>query len=301
MKTIIITGANSGIGYECAMQMAKLAPKEVIIIACRNITAGNLAAEKIREATGHINLKCMELNLASLQSIRDFEIAFAKTNHKEISALINNAGSQNIGETAYTKDGFEITFGTNHLGGFYLTKLLTPYLVSGASVTFTASDTHDPLTKTGIEPPVYTSGHELAFPQKTTEKATTIGQRRYSTSKLCNVMTTYLYHGKLAPHGIRVNAFDPGMVPGTGLAKNYPAILRFVWNNIMPILTHFKKNTNTAVLSGSRLANLAYSKKYADLNGIYFSDGEVTRSSADSYNEKFQKDLWNSSIEMIGG
>jgi NAD(P)-dependent dehydrogenase (short-subunit alcohol dehydrogenase family) len=300
MKSIIITGANSGIGYECALQLARLAPQEYIILACRNIKAGSLAAEQIKKETGHANLSCMELDLASLQSIRNFKTAFSKTRHNEISALINNAGLQNIGETSYTKDGFEITFGTNHLGGFYLTQLLSPYMASGASVTFTASDTHDPLTKTGIEPPVYTSGRELAFPEKTTEKTTTIGQRRYSTSKLCNVMTAYLYHQKLAPLGIRVNAFDPGMVPGTGLAKNYPAILRFVWNNIMPVLTHFKKNTNTAVLSGSRLADLAYSKKYADLNGIYFSDGKVTKSSTDSYNEKFQEDLWNSSLELIG-
>jgi NAD(P)-dependent dehydrogenase (short-subunit alcohol dehydrogenase family) len=300
MKSIIITGANSGIGYECALQLARLAPKEYIILACRNIKAGSLAAEQIKKETGHTNLSCMELDLASLQSIRNFKTAFSKTRHNEISALINNAGLQNIGETSYTKDGFEITFGTNHLGGFYLTQLLSPYMASGASVTFTASDTHDPLTKTGIEPPVYTSGRELAFPEKTTEKTTTIGQRRYSTSKLCNVMTAYLYHQKLAPLGIRVNAFDPGMVPGTGLAKNYPAILRFVWNNIMPVLTHFKKNTNTAVLSGSRLADLAYSKKYADLNGIYFSDAKVTKSSTDSYNEKFQEDLWNSSLELIG-
>ena len=69
----------------------------------------------------------------------------------------------------------------------------------------------------------------------------------------------------------------------------------------MPVLTYFKKNTNTAVLSGSRLANLAYSKKYADLNGIYFSDGEVTKSSVDSYNKKFQTELWNSSIELLHG
>lgn len=299
MKSIIITGANSGIGYESAMQMAKLAPNELIIIACRNITAGNLAAEKIRKVTGHLNLVCMELDLASLQSIRNFEAAFSKSEHNQLSTLINNAGSQHIGETAYTKDGFEITFGTNHLGGFYLTQLLSPYMTPGASITFTASDTHDPLTKTGIEPPVYTGGRELAFPAKTTEKATTVGQRRYSTSKLCNVMTAYLFHDQLAAKGIRVNAFDPGMVPGTGLAKNYPAVLRFVWNNIMPVLTKFKKNTNTAVLSGTRLANLAYSKEFSHLNGIYFSDGRVTKSSADSYNQNYQKELWDSSIELL--
>ena len=300
MKSIIITGANSGIGYECAIQMAKLAPKEHIIIACRNITAGNAAAENIKNETGHPNVVCMELDLVSLQSIKNFEAAFSKTEHTEIVALINNAGVQNIGDTAYTKDGFEITFGTNHIGGFYLTHLLTPYMKSGASVTFTASDTHDPLTKTGIEPPVYTSARELAFPAKTAEKATTVGQRRYSTSKLCNVMTAYLFNERLKPLGIRVNAFDPGMVPGTGLAKNYPAVLRFIWNNIMPILTHFKKNTNTAVLSGSRLANLAYAKQFLDLNGIYFSEGKVTKSSVDSYNLEYQKDLWESSLELTG-
>lgn len=299
MKSIIITGANSGIGYECAMQMAKLAREERIIIACRNSTAGNAAAEKIRNETGHPNLVCMELDLASLQSIRNFEAAFSKSGHKEIAALINNAGLQNIGETAYTKEGFEITFGTNHLGGFYLTQLLSPYMNSGASVTFTASDTHDPLTKTGIEPPVYTSGRELAFPKKTTEKPQTVGQKRYSTSKLCNVMTAYLFYEKLNPLGIRVNAFDPGMVPGTGLAKNYPAALRFIWNNIMPILTYFKKNTNTAALSGSRLANLAYAEEFLGLNGVYFSEGKVTKSSIDSYNKTFQKELWDSSLELI--
>jgi NAD(P)-dependent dehydrogenase (short-subunit alcohol dehydrogenase family) len=298
MKSIIITGANSGIGFECAMQMAKLAPNDQIILACRNVQAGNEAVQKIKQKTNHKNLTCLPLNLASLQSIRDFKTAFLKLPSPAIIALVNNAGLQNISKTAYTKDGFEITFGTNHLGGFYLTLLLLPFIEKNGSITFTASDTHDPATKTGIEPPVFTTGNELAFTKETSEKEKIVGQRRYSTSKLCNVLTTYILHERLADKNIRVNAFDPGLTPGTGLAKSYPAPLRFVWNNIMPMMSYFRKNTNSPVTSGSRLANLAFSNELRQLNGIYYSDGKVTKSSTDSYNKAYQAELWKSSIEL---
>ena len=298
-KSIIITGANSGIGLECAIQMAKIAPEEQIILACRNTQKGNDAIEIIKQKTHHQHLICLPLDLASMQSIRDFRSAISKLPNPVITALVNNGGIQNIGKTAYTKDGFEITFGTNQLGGFYLTLLLLPYIEKNGSITFTASDTHDPATKTGIEPPVYTSGKELAFPKETTEKASIVGQRRYSTSKLCNVMTAYILHEKLAGKNIRVNAFDPGMVPGTGLAQTYPPVLKFIWNNIMPILTFFKHNTNSAKTSGKRLTNLAYALDLQHLNGIYYSDGRVRKSSADSYNKNYQFDLWKFGIKLM--
>lgn len=298
MKSIIITGANSGIGFECAMQMAKLAPNDQIILACRNVEAGKEAVQKIKQKAKHKNLICLPLNLASLQSVREFKTSFLKLPGPSITALVNNAGLQNISKTAYTEDGFEITFGTNHLGGFYLTLLLLPYIEKSGSITFTASDTHDPATKTGIEPPVFTTAKELAFPKETSEKENVVGQRRYSTSKLCNVLTTYVLHERLADKNIRVNAFDPGLTPGTGLAKSYPAPLRFAWKNIMPMMRYFRKNTNSPATSGSRLANLAFGKAQRQLNGIYYSNGKVTKSSTDSYNKAHQAELWKSSIEL---
>lgn len=300
MKSIIITGANSGIGFECAMQMAKLAPGYQIILACRNVQAGNNAIQKIKQKTNHKNIICLQLDLASLQSIRDFKTAFLKLESQAITALVNNAGIQNISKTAYTKDGFEITFGTNHLGGFYLTLILLPFIEKNGSITFTSSDTHDPATKTAIAPPSFTTGKELAFPKEISEKEKIVGQKRYSTSKLCNVLTAYTLHKKLLDQGIRVNAFDPGLTPGTGLAKTYPAPLRFAWKNIMPVMKYFRKNTNSPVTSGSRLANLAFSEELKDVNGIYYSDGKPTKSSVDSYNKAYQDELWKSSIELIG-
>lgn len=300
MKSIIITGGNSGIGFECTMQAARISPNEQIIIACRNRQAGTEAIAKIKGRTGHKHLLFMPLDLSSLQSIRDFKAELSKQNGVCISALMNNAGIQNISDTQTTKDGFERTFGVNHLGPFYLTLLLLPLMDTAASITFTASDTHDPLQKTGIENAVYTSARKLAYPEQTAEKRITVGQRRYSTSKLCNVMTAYEFQRRLAHTDIRVNAFDPGMVPGTGLAQTYPPVLKFVWNNLMPILTFFKHNTNCAKKSGTRLANLALAKEYKGIKGKYFSDGKVMNSSADSYNPSYQQDLWRTSVELVG-
>jgi len=140
---------------------------------------------------------CLPLDLESLQSVREFKEHFGKTNTK-ISTLINNAGLQNVDKTKYTKEGFEQTFGVNHLAPFYLTLLLIPYLAEDASITFTASGTHDPYQKSGMPAPEFKDAKLLAYPLETDEKQIKVGQRRYATSKLCNIMTTYELQRRLA-------------------------------------------------------------------------------------------------------
>lgn len=110
--------------------------------------------------------------------------------------------------------------------------------------------------------PAFKDPWELAYPEESTEKMLTIGQRRYTTSKLCDIMAVYELQNRLNDTGIHVNAFDLGFVPGTGLAKNYPPFLRFISNNILPVLRFFVPNVNTQQNSGKRLANLAYADKY---------------------------------------
>jgi len=299
MKSIIITGATSGIGYECAIQIAKLAINEQIILACRNLKTGNKTIETIKHKTGHKNIICLPLDLESLESIREFKKQFEKTGTK-ISTLINNAGLQNVDKTKYTKDGIEQTFGVNHLAPFYLTLLLIPYLAEDASITFTASGTHDPDQKSGMPAPEFKEAKLLAYPVETDEKQIKVGQRRYATSKLCNILTTYELQRRLANTKIRVNAFDPGLVPGTGLARNYPPVLKFISDYVFKALIVFVHNVNTAQNSGKRLANLAYSDKYKSAKGKYFEGEKEIKSSTDSYNKELQKNLWESSIELLG-
>ncbi|WP_258097314.1 SDR family NAD(P)-dependent oxidoreductase [Marinoscillum pacificum] len=299
MKSIIITGATSGIGYQCALHMARIAPHSQIILPCRNLETGNQTTRRIKQITGHSHLICMSLDLASLQSIRDFKTAFSSLESSEISVLINNAGIQNIGKTQYTTDGFEITFGVNHVASLYLTLLLLPFLEKNGSIVFTASGVHDPRQKTPITVPFFQDAKSLAYPKENSDTNKINGERRYSTSKLCNILTVYKLHELLSATDIRINAFDPGMVPGTGLARTYPSFMQFLWKNIFPILIHLKSNVNTAQSSGKRLANLAFANNYSSARGKYFEGEKEIDSSDDSYNKLYQTELWTSSLELL--
>ncbi len=119
-KTIIITGSSSGLGLETARVLA--GKNASVVIAVRNLFKGNSAADLIREEYSDAELTVMGLDLASLESIRGFAHNF-RQNYKKLDLLINNAGVM-MSPFARTSDGFELQFGTNHLGHFALTGLL---------------------------------------------------------------------------------------------------------------------------------------------------------------------------------
>jgi NAD(P)-dependent dehydrogenase (short-subunit alcohol dehydrogenase family) len=119
-QTIIVTGGNSGIGYEAALQFAR--HNANTILACRNLDKANSAAKQIAASYPSAKVEVMELDLSSLASIRRFADAFHQS-HRKLRALVNNAGVMAL-PYRKTEDGFEMQFGTNHLGHFALTGLL---------------------------------------------------------------------------------------------------------------------------------------------------------------------------------
>lgn len=123
-KTIIVTGANSGIGLEAAKEFAKKGA--LLIMAVRNVEKGESARSSILQAYPHAEIDMMVLDLADLESIRTFANRF-KTQYQTLDILVNNAGVM-IPPHTKTKDGFELQFGSNHLGHFALTGLLLPLL-----------------------------------------------------------------------------------------------------------------------------------------------------------------------------
>lgn len=127
-KTFVITGSNSGIGYEAAAVLARKGAE--VILGCRSAEKGEAAIASIRKAHPAANVKLMSLDLASLASIRAFAKRFA-SEHGRLDALINNAGLMAI-PYAKTADGFEMQLGTNHLGHFALTGLLFGRLLESA-------------------------------------------------------------------------------------------------------------------------------------------------------------------------
>jgi NAD(P)-dependent dehydrogenase (short-subunit alcohol dehydrogenase family) len=125
-KTVLITGANSGIGYQAAVELARAGAH--VFLGCRNAAKGQQALESLlREAPG-AQAEAVLLDVASLASIREFAAKW-NADGRTLDVLINNAGVMALPKRELTQDGFERQFGTNHLGHFALTGLLLPSLL----------------------------------------------------------------------------------------------------------------------------------------------------------------------------
>ena len=204
-----------------------------------------------------------------------------------------------------TDDGIEVTFGVCHVGHALLFYLLLPHLADKARIIITSSGTHDPAQKTGIPDAKYVSAEELAHP--TPQTAKNPGRQRYSSSKLANVMWTYALHRRLtriSGKKLTVVAFDPGLVPGTGLAREAGPFLRWGWEKFLPhalplIRLVIKGDAHTQQESGSALAWVATSPHVEGVSGVYYDFRKQIRSSKDSYDEKKQDDLWEWTARTI--
>jgi NAD(P)-dependent dehydrogenase (short-subunit alcohol dehydrogenase family) len=298
-RTWIVTGGNAGLGFQCCRFLAQQ-PGSLIVIACRDARKGEAAAQGLRREGGAAEVLPLDLN--ALGAVRAFVEAFRRADLPPLAGIICNAGIQIITAPTQTADGFETTFGVNHLAHYLLVRLLLDDLDAGGNIVFVSSNTHDPEQKTGLPEPRFDGAWAVAHDL---ESGADAGRRRYTTSKLCNIYGTYELARQLDQSGdprlqsIHVNAFDPGMMPGTGLARTYPAPLRFVWNYVLPALTLFQKNVNRPSTSGRRLAALA-SGQMGELKGKYVSMGEVFPSSPLSHDASKAWDLWKVSAEMTG-
>jgi NAD(P)-dependent dehydrogenase (short-subunit alcohol dehydrogenase family) len=232
-RTVLITGGNSGLGFACASAILK-SPQGAswrIVLACRDKGRAQAAVDQLTDgaiAVGQVEV--MSLDLASLASVRAFAVELIKRLNAgtipPLHAVVCNAGMNPLNTKTTTADGFEATFGINHLGHFLLINQLLPALQSPGRVVVVASGIHDPAQKSGVPAPAWNDPTALARgelgPAGAADKSMAYGQRRYSTSKLANVYFTYALARRL-PAEITANAFDPGLMPRTGLMREAPA------------------------------------------------------------------------------
>jgi light-dependent protochlorophyllide reductase len=305
VRTVIVTGASSGLGYECARVLAADARWHVVL-ACRDANRGAEAATRIGAATGGREAEVLPLDLASLASIRRFVRSLGSAERPPLHGLVCNAGLQLVTGGETTEDGFEATFGVNHLGHFLLTNLLLDRLARPARIVFVSSGTHDPAQRTGVPHPRYLGARALSRPGAFDEPAGKAGRRAYSTSKLCNVLCSYELSRLLEKAGeseagaITVNAFDPGLMPGTGLARDYGTLAQLAWRWVLPALRLFAPNVHSARESGEALARLVLDPALEGLSGRYFEGRREIRSSDASYDLAAARDLWEVSVELSG-
>ena len=265
MKTYIITGATSGLGLSIAKHLAK-DPENRLILAVRDMVRGVAVANDLSS-----NVEVRELDLSSLKSVD----AFIASWKGELSGLINNAGVQITNETLFTKpEGFEETFLVNHLAALKLTQGLLPFMTKGR-VLFIGSGTHNPKNKTatifGFRGAQFDSIKVCSEGLHGTESIDQMGMDRYATSKFLNMVTTVELARRLPHEGISFFCLDPGLMPGTGLARTAPAALQFVWSKVLPIVGKILPDTSTPDKSGKAAAWIMTTNKLKNKSGVIFS------------------------------
>jgi NAD(P)-dependent dehydrogenase (short-subunit alcohol dehydrogenase family) len=309
---VLVTGGNSGIGYECARELARRGRQ--VIIASRDREASVAAVERIRSATGNSAVSEMRLDLGALSGVRAFVRDFEAAD-VPLRALVCNAGLQVTRGLQRSAEGYELTFAVNHLGHFLLTNLLLNRLRANvpARIVVVASGVHDPKNRTGMPKPAIPDLQTLAVTGGAPRGAYD-GRLAYVNSKLCNVWFTYELGRRLAVaplanggRTLTVNAFDPGLVPGSGLARDYPAALRWIWTNVGPglarVVSPLLAGINPADKAGAALARLVVDPALAIVSGQYFPSDTRWRpapSSNESYNVERARALWDESVRLTG-
>ncbi|MET8366301.1 SDR family NAD(P)-dependent oxidoreductase [Micromonospora sp. NPDC005194] len=279
-RVAVVTGANTGLGFETARLLAERGAS--VVLAVRDTEKGKRAAARMN---GDVSVQ--ELDLTSLDSVRA-AAADLRAAHPRIDLLINNAGVMYTPKQT-TRDGFEMQFGTNHLGHFALTGLLLDLLlpVPGSRVVTVSSVGHR------IRAAIHFD--DLQWERSYGRVAA------YGQSKLANLMFTYELQRRLAPHGTTVAvAAHPG-VSNTELVRNSPAVVRAPITWLAPVITQ--------PATAGALPTLRAATDPSVLGGQYYGpDGlgevrghpELVTSSPESYDLTVQQRLWAVSEDLTG-
>lgn len=305
-KTLIITGGNSGLGYQSAKEVAKEGDW-LIVIASRNQARLETAVARLKGETGCTTIVPMLLDLGSFSSIRTFAQQFSTEKLPPLHAIICNAGVSPT-QNQQTIDGIDMTFGINHLGHYLLVHLLTNHLVDPARIIFVSSGTHIPEHKLarrfGVPVPKYTTASNLAYPNDASElQRIDAPAQRYSTSKLCNMLCAYEFARQLQVAGRDVSVFglDPGLMPGTGLTRDMPTwLIKTVFIPAISLMERWVEGIRFPEISGKDMARLVLDGRLAGKTALYFDGHRETRSSDESYDLAKAIDLWNTSSDLCG-
>ncbi|KAJ8332749.1 hypothetical protein SKAU_G00425380 [Synaphobranchus kaupii] len=280
-KTAIVTGGNSGIGKATALDLAKRGAR--VILACRSKRRAEAAVYDIRRESGNSEVVYMQLDLASLKSVRSFAETFLKTEPR-LDLLINNAGMMGCGRT---EEGLDVAFGVNHLGHFLLTRLLLERLkkaelsrvVNVAALLYRLGAVDFPrLTARRDSAPLQSSWARL---------------QSYCNSKLCNVLFTRELANQLEGTSVTCYSLHPGVV-STELCRDVPLWQRLL---LFPVSLLFFLD----VEAGSQTTlHCALQEGLEHYSGRYFSNCAVEEMSAKARDDAVARKLWEVS-EMLSG
>ncbi|XP_017132911.1 retinol dehydrogenase 13-like [Drosophila elegans] len=279
-KVFIVTGANTGIGKETALEFARRGG--TVYMACRDMNRCETARQDIIRETNNPNIFGRQLDLSSQESIRKFAAEF-KQEQDKLHVLVNNAGVMR-GPKMLTKDGVEMQLGVNHIGHFLLTNLLLDVLKKSA-----------PSRIVVLSSIAHTLG-AINVADLNSEKSYDEG-RAYNQSKLATVLFTRELAKRLEGSGVTVNALHPGLVD-TGLARNW-AFFQTIFGKylIQPLFWPFLKTPK----SGAQTSiYAALDPELEKVTGLYFSDCKPKDVAPAALDDAMGKFLWTESEKFTG-
>jgi len=274
-KTVIITGANGGIGKETAKELARRGAR--VIMACRNVDNANAARDEIIKTTKNENVVVKKLDVSSQKSIREFAEDILRTEQR-LDVLIHNAGTAE-NKLIKTEDNIELTMATNHFGPFLLTHLLIDLLKRSAPsrIVVVASELYrlaslnlDNLNPSSSWFPAYI----------------------YYPSKYANISFTLELAKRLEGTGVTANCLHPGMID-SGIWRNVPVPLNW------PLKLIVKMFFKTPLQGCQTTVYLACSDEVKDVTGRYFMDCKERGLSSGATDMSKAKKLWELSEELV--
>ncbi len=295
-KTILVTGPTQGLG--------RLATLELAAMGCRLVLLGRPSEAFdaiVRDAlsAGAQAVEPVVFDAASLRSVaRAIETVVTMQAHEPLDVVVANAGIQLGDRDHRSDDGLELTFAVNVVSVQKLIRGISPVLSSNAHIVIVGSGTHFGTFPTTalVAGPVWSAIETIAkpgseLPAGRSSKSAKAGQCAYSTSKLA---VNYLMHEANRVYGdrLRVNVFDPGMMPGTGLARDLPAFKRFAWNRILPTLVPIIPGASKTAASAKLLASLAVGRDHSEARNAYIEIDRVTKPSDASFDPQRESELW---------
>jgi NAD(P)-dependent dehydrogenase (short-subunit alcohol dehydrogenase family) len=269
-KVALITGANSGIGKETALALARMGAN--LVMVCRDRERGLAALEEIKTKSGNSSIELMICDLSSQTQIRKLAVEF-KQKHARLDLLINNAGVI-LTRRRVTEDGIESTFAINHLAYFLLTNLLLDLIKQSA-----------PARIVNVSSTVHSSA-TINFNDLQSERSYG-GMRAYGQSKLANVLFTYELARRLEGSNVTVNCLHPGVI-ATNIFRDVSGL---VGTAAKIFLKSPKRGAETSVY-------VATSPEVEGVTSKYFDDKRAVRSSPESYDEAIAKRLWQVSEQL---